>query len=816
MRAREPKLQTESVTPSKTVLVAGHDLKFAKGIIDELERRGHNVLIDRWLDHNKHDAEHSRALLQDADVVFCEWALGNALWFASNKLPHQRLVTRVHSQELFRPFLKDIPYKNVDSVIFVGQHIADIAVRDHSVPRNKSIVVPNPVDTDVPQAAKTDDVRFHIGLVGIVPAQKHVDRALDVLKALRAVEPRYQLFIKGKRPEDFAWMANRPAEMRYYEQQYDRINSDPDLAGAVTFDPHGDDMADWYQKIGIVLSVSDFESFHLTLADGAAAGAMPVSLAWPGSDQIYPTSWLAASVPDMVQKIASANSSSESWREAALLAKSFVEGRFNKPRSSRRSAKRYWEQRRELTVDASLATEHIVAQSLLARSFEAAVRDGLGPVASLGETSGPSVIAVESGNGLSVGCHVASEDPWGLKIAVPSGVRVVAHGHSVAFWCEAVQVAELHVQSTLAATVAVSETSLPSQRIELRGRGGELRIDLRFEKFLLKDRGVGRPGLGWRRHDSERSLNYILDSPVTGQSPRKLLVLFSAIGAEYDFTFNYRASVKGNTIAKAFVVDDFGSQGSYYWLDRGDDSIFHETQRLLAKLVDELGVDLNDVMFAGSSKGGTAALLHGVTLGVGRVLLGAPQYRVGDYLFKAAPRILDFMAGNASDESRQSLNHRAKEILVRGQRRTSIRVAVGSRDHHLKSHVRPLTEEALAAGYAVSSLILPGVPHSKIGWVFKHLLAAEALDLENGAWQEPLPYSFTRTREKVTLRCWPAEGEKLAVHLSGKKSVLERRPYSGEVEFSFVVSPNDGHVRARVFRRQDADTSIEAFTTHWA
>ena len=138
------------------------------------------------------------------------------------------------------------------------------------------------------------------------------------------------MFVKGKRPEDFAWMANRRAEMRYYEQQYDRINSDPDLAGAVTFDPHGDDMADWYEKIGIVLSVSDFESFHLTLADGAAAGAMPVSLAWPGSDQIYPTSWLAASVPDMVQKIASANSTSESWREAALQAKSFVNERFNK------------------------------------------------------------------------------------------------------------------------------------------------------------------------------------------------------------------------------------------------------------------------------------------------------------------------------------------------------------------------------------------------------------------------------------------------------------------------------------------------------
>ena len=36
-RAQEPKLSTESVTPSKTVVVAGHDLKFARGIIDELD-----------------------------------------------------------------------------------------------------------------------------------------------------------------------------------------------------------------------------------------------------------------------------------------------------------------------------------------------------------------------------------------------------------------------------------------------------------------------------------------------------------------------------------------------------------------------------------------------------------------------------------------------------------------------------------------------------------------------------------------------------------------------------------------------------------
>lgn len=85
-------------------------------------------------------------------------------------------------------------------------------------------------------------------------------------------------------------MAKRPEEMRYYREQYERIErlNDASEEEIVVFDPHGADMEEWYQEIGIVISVSDFESFHLTLADGAASGADAVSLAWDGSDLIYP------------------------------------------------------------------------------------------------------------------------------------------------------------------------------------------------------------------------------------------------------------------------------------------------------------------------------------------------------------------------------------------------------------------------------------------------------------------------------------------------------------------------------------------------
>ncbi|WP_457962729.1 glycosyltransferase [Arthrobacter sp. D1-29] len=315
------------VSKPRSVLIAGHDLKFAAGIVSELEALGHSVMIDKWSDHNKHDESESQRMLAQADVIFCEWTLGNAVWYSKNKSSNQRLVTRLHLQEIFRPFVKDVSYASVDDVVFVGKHLLEVAVRDHGVPRSISRVIPNAVDTVGLRQDKVADARFNLGFVGIVPARKRLDKALDVLRLLRMQDDRYQLFIKGKRPEEFDWMANRPEEMSFYDEQYRRIETDPLLVGAVTFDGQGDDMAAWYRKIGVVLSLSDFESFHLTLPDGAASGALPASLAWPGADQIYPTSWLHADAGELAEFLGSLDDSS--WAHASAMAQDYVVSRFD-------------------------------------------------------------------------------------------------------------------------------------------------------------------------------------------------------------------------------------------------------------------------------------------------------------------------------------------------------------------------------------------------------------------------------------------------------------------------------------------------------
>ena len=301
----------------KKVLVAGHDLKFAQGLLAALRTAGAEVLLDEWESHTKHDEQRSLEQLEKADIVFCEWGLGNAVWYSQKIRSDQRLVVRVHSQELFRPYLAQIAHECVDSFIFVSELIRSAAVVSHGVPRERTTVIPNPVDIaalDFPKPAAAEKA---IGFVGIVPRSKRLDLALDVLEGVLREDPEYVLRIKGKTPEDYPWMKNRPQEMDYYNNQYARIEQlNRKYPSCVVFDGFGSDMAEWYAKVGVVLSTSDFESFHLTIADGAASGALPVCFNWPGADRIYPSEWLVPNTECAVHRVLSQKRDSGQYKAA--------------------------------------------------------------------------------------------------------------------------------------------------------------------------------------------------------------------------------------------------------------------------------------------------------------------------------------------------------------------------------------------------------------------------------------------------------------------------------------------------------------------
>lgn len=314
-------------------LVCGHDLKFLTPLIKRLERReGCSVRILLHKGHWINDELAAQEALDWADVIFCEWALGNATWFSQRKRSDQVLVVRLHLQEVHArertDFIWTTDWEKVDRLVLITHHIYDWMRQEFPELAKRAALVYNPIPAraslDLPKAPES---RFVLGLVGVVPARKRLDLAVDVLKQLRSHDERYVLRVKGSLPTDYPWMANRKDEMAWYETVFDDLASLREI-GAVIFDPHGPDMAEWYQGIGHILSVSDFEGSHQAVAEGMATGAVPAIRDWEGADRIYPAKYVAATCEAMAEMVLR-NSELGVFEHESTYSRDFAQVRFD-------------------------------------------------------------------------------------------------------------------------------------------------------------------------------------------------------------------------------------------------------------------------------------------------------------------------------------------------------------------------------------------------------------------------------------------------------------------------------------------------------
>lgn len=278
---------------SARLLVAGHDLKFLGEIPDVVRRRGGVVEFDRWVKHTGHDETASLAALAAADTVFCEWCLGNAVWYSEHVRPEQRLIVRFHRMELDTPYPARVVLDRVHRMVFVAEHVREAAIERFGWTDSRRLeVIPNAVVTSRFDRPKLPGATFNLGLVGYVPALKRLDRALDILELLRAGDPRYRLLCKGRPPWEYDWMHQRPGERRYYESLYRRLAESELLHDSVVFEPPGDDVPTFLQKVRFILSVSDVEGHAVAPAEGMAAGCIPVVVDRPGARDQYPSEWV--------------------------------------------------------------------------------------------------------------------------------------------------------------------------------------------------------------------------------------------------------------------------------------------------------------------------------------------------------------------------------------------------------------------------------------------------------------------------------------------------------------------------------------------
>lgn len=301
------------------VLVASHSFKFFTGIAEHLARCGVDVRLDTWDGHEKHDEAATKQLLDWAEIIVCEWAVGNAVWYSRNRHAGQRLIVRLHRMELDTPMPAEIAIDAVDRVVFVSDLFRRKGQEQLGWPAERLVTIANPVDTVMLHRPKLPGAEFHLGMLGWIDSRKRLDRGLDTIERLASDDPRWRLYLGGKLPWQLRWVWLRLVEQQYFSEQFARIAASPVLRRAVSIDGHQSNVASWLRKIGYVLSPSDDESFHLGPAEGMASAAVPVVWPWECAPQVYDRRWIhddAAAAADAIR--------STDWTSEREVARDFV------------------------------------------------------------------------------------------------------------------------------------------------------------------------------------------------------------------------------------------------------------------------------------------------------------------------------------------------------------------------------------------------------------------------------------------------------------------------------------------------------------
>ncbi|WP_162148030.1 hypothetical protein [Arthrobacter sp. CAL618] len=313
-----------AISPRRLV-VAGHDLKFFSSIHRSIEQSGlFDTRFDVWPRQDEQVISQSKDLSSWAEVIWCEFGSRNSVWYSKNKLPGQRLIVRVHGYELFGGWTDGLDMDAVDLWVFVSEHAKLKGVLSLGIPDSRTTVIPNVIDFGDLSRKKFEGARYNLGLVGMVPAIKRPDRALDLLEILLGLDDRYALNFRSGRPFDSGWIWTDRDQRDAYEAFYERLASNSSLRRKVSFDSFGSNMGHWYRKVGWVLSPSTRETFHLAPIEGMASGSVPVVWAREGAADIFPIENIFDSSAAAASYIHRSNVSNDSYGELARSSSEYV------------------------------------------------------------------------------------------------------------------------------------------------------------------------------------------------------------------------------------------------------------------------------------------------------------------------------------------------------------------------------------------------------------------------------------------------------------------------------------------------------------
>ncbi|MEH1014261.1 glycosyltransferase family 1 protein [Micromonospora sp. CPCC 206060] len=271
-----------------------------------------------------------RPHLDWADTVFVDWTVATAALLTLVDPGDTRVIMRLHSFEALSFWPHLIDFSRVDELLLVSEHLRDLAVEVLPALQGEQApalpVIANAMDLRPYPRPKDPAARFTLGLIGTSAVAKDPRWAIEVLRELRAVDPRYRLLLIGSGLDPAA-----STSVRQYQDALDADLAELEPSGAVVRVGHTSDVPGALTGIGVILSSSVRESFHCALVEGAASGAVPVVRDWPffagrahSARTLFPAGWVVGTPQEAAALIRTATATEESWRAAGEAASAYA------------------------------------------------------------------------------------------------------------------------------------------------------------------------------------------------------------------------------------------------------------------------------------------------------------------------------------------------------------------------------------------------------------------------------------------------------------------------------------------------------------
>jgi glycosyltransferase involved in cell wall biosynthesis len=267
-----------------------------------------------------------RPHLDWADTAFVEWCSISATLLTMVDPGTTRIVVRLHSFEAFSHWPHRIDFSRVDDMVFVSDHVRDLtteAVSGLSCGNGPRLhVIGNAQDLARFRRPKQPGARHTLGLVGFGQVAKDPLWALEILRLLRAHDPRYRLLLVGGGVNPAVSAASRD-----YHDRLERALAELEPSGAVHRPGQVDDVPAAMEEIGVILSTSVREGAPCALVEGAASGAVPIVRDWPffagrphGARTLFPADWVVGSPREAAERILAVTTDEETWHKAGRAA----------------------------------------------------------------------------------------------------------------------------------------------------------------------------------------------------------------------------------------------------------------------------------------------------------------------------------------------------------------------------------------------------------------------------------------------------------------------------------------------------------------